>query len=117
MFFFRYHVEESSTNHFMYWSSSKKQSTKSFKRTTRDVSNFINFDSWSKFAHEADSEKNSANTTHYYFMTGSRRSDVEKNFVHKDLPLFREESGNFFIPTPKYNKGARCCNACLVCAH
>ena len=105
-FFARYHIEESKTNHFMYWTTSRKHLDDAFSPPTRIVSDDFTFNAWSERAELADTAKLDNTSHHWYFMTGSKRTDNDKNFVYRDFPIFRSEEPNFFIPAPKYNKGS-----------
>jgi hypothetical protein len=79
--------------------------TDSYQPPTREVSDTFNFDDWSNIAEAADATKPGNKSAHYYFMTGSQRSDDERNFIYQDLSLFRSDDANLFIPTPDQNKG------------
>jgi hypothetical protein len=104
----RHHVEESPTNRFMYWTTTHKRVDASYQPPTRVVSDAFDFDSWSKKAEQADVVQLDNSSAHYYFMTGSQRSDDERNFVYRDLSVFRSNEANFFIPTPEFSKGTQC---------
>jgi hypothetical protein len=90
----------------MYWTMAKKVVGEKYKPPTKIVSDEINFDTWSNLAKDADKNLLPPSRPHQYFMAGSQRSDDVRNFIHRDLSVFRSDSPNLFIPTPDRNKGA-----------
>ena len=102
------HVEESKSNHFMYWNGNVKK--KNFPDGFKPPTGFIDmkFDEWIKIARNADEVKMENATTHYYFMTGALANDKLKSFLSKDLPIFSTRRNNFFISNVYANKGIQC---------
>lgn len=98
----------------MYWTTSRKRVNESYKPPTRVVSKDLTFDTWSEKAEQAEISKLSTDSTHYYFMTGSQRSDNDRNFVYRDLSVFRSDDANLFIPTPEKNKGMKTRDTLLI---
>ncbi len=101
---FSSHVEESTSNHFMFWKS--KGSIKGYKPPTSIVQ--MSFDEWVKKAHHADDTKLSSDSIHHYFMTNAPPRDNGRTFVSRDLPSFSSDESNFFLKSPKANKGIQC---------
>ena len=101
---FSSHVEESTSNHFMFWKS--KGSIKGYKPPTSIVQ--MDFDEWVKKAHKADDSKLSSDSVHHYFMTNAPPKDNGRTFVSRDLPSFSSSESNFFLKNPKANKGIQC---------
>jgi oxalate decarboxylase/phosphoglucose isomerase-like protein (cupin superfamily) len=100
------HVEKSKSNHFMFWTKPKKGLPKDFIPPTETIE--MTFEEWITLANHADQHKLNNESSHYYYMIGSRAGDISKSFVARDLNLFSTESPNFFITNPKANKGIQC---------
>jgi hypothetical protein len=99
------HVEQSKSNHFMFWNM-RGLKDKTFVPPTNVVN--LSFKEWLLKAHEADAQKLSNASTHYYFMTGVSPNDGLRSFVSRDLPLFSTRRENFFITNVRSNKGIQC---------
>mmetsp|Transcript_13249 Transcript_13249/g.21694 ORF Transcript_13249/g.21694 Transcript_13249/m.21694 type:complete len:379 (+) Transcript_13249:102-1238(+) len=104
----RYHVEESPSNRFMYWTTAKKRVGEKYEPPTKVITDDTTFDSWSRKAEHADAINLAPSQPHQYFMSGSQRSDDRENFIHRDLPMYRSDQPNLFIPTPEHNRGIQC---------
>lgn len=78
------HVEESASNHFMYWNT--QHQAEGYVPPTEIVD--LSFKKWLSLAHRADEAKISSEAKHYYFMTGSPPRDRGGNFISRDLKLF-----------------------------
>lgn len=102
----RIHVEKSKSNHFMYWTNSRRGLPKDFVPPTELID--MKFDDWLAIATHADQYKLTNESSHYYYMVGSRPGDKKNSFVARDLPLFSTGSPNFFITNPSANKGIQC---------
>lgn len=98
------HVEESDSNHFMYWNT--QHQAEGYVPPTEIVD--LSFKKWLSLAHRADEAKISSEAKHYYFMTGSPPRDRGGNFISRDLKLFSTKTNNFFITDVKANKGIQC---------
>lgn len=75
---------------------------------TNIVSDKINFDSWNNLAKRADAAELPPSCPHHYFVAANQRGDSVRNFIGRDLVVFRSDSPNLFIPTPQHNKGIQC---------
>lgn len=95
------HVEKSDSNHFMYWNMGL--AAKDFVSPTKVVR--MSFPQWRAIARNADIQKTSNNSEHYYFMTGSTAKDSRVSFIPRDLPFFATTKNNFFITNVQSNKG------------
>lgn len=100
------HVEQSKTNHFMYWNGNRHREIGDYKPPTDIIS--MKFPEWLKIAKGADNLKLNNASTHYYFMTGAIASDNGRTFLSRDLPLFSTKKDNFFISDVAANKGIQC---------
>jgi hypothetical protein len=98
------HIEESSTNHFMFWKKSKSDKDPLFDSPTTIVD--MKFRDWLSLARDADIHKIPENATHYYYMLGVSADD--QSFVNRDLQLFNAKAPNFFITNTDANKGIQC---------
>lgn len=101
------HVEESKSNHFMYWSL-RGAKTNDFTPPTKLVK--LNFNEWLTKAHAADIKKIKSSEKHYYFMTGSLKGDDHRSFIARDFNnIFTDlPQPNFFITNINANKGVQC---------
>jgi oxalate decarboxylase/phosphoglucose isomerase-like protein (cupin superfamily) len=102
----RIHVEKSKSNHFMYWTKPKRGLPRDFVPPTELID--MKFDDWLSIATHADQYKLTNESSHYYYMIGSRPGDKKNSFVARDLPVFSSGSPNFFITNPSANKGIQC---------
>lgn len=102
----RSHVERSKNNHFMFWSG-KPQSLREFTPPTQIISD-MRFTEWLHIAKEADQNKLSNITEHFYFMSGADAHEHGRTFISRDLPMFSTEENNFFITNVGANKGIQC---------
>jgi oxalate decarboxylase/phosphoglucose isomerase-like protein (cupin superfamily) len=100
------HIERSKNNHFMFWSS-RGGHISNFKPPTEIMSK-MNFDMWLQLARQADTEKWTNTTPHYYFMAGAEPHEHGRTFISRDLKLFSTEKANFFITKIGRNKGIQC---------
>ncbi len=102
------HVEESKSNHFMYWSLRGTSKMKDYIPPTKLVT--LNFNEWLQKAHDADIKKIKSTDKHYYFMTGSLKGDAHHSFIARDFNnIFTDlKEPNFFITNLKGNKGIQC---------
>lgn len=98
------HVEESNSNHFMYWNTHHRAD--GYVPPTEIVD--LSFKKWLELAHRADDAKITSEAKHYYFMTGSPARDRGGNFISRDLKLFSTKTNNFFITDVRANKGIQC---------
>lgn len=99
------HVEKSPTNHFMYWNI-RGHHMRDYVPPTEIVD--MSFDQWLREARDADNNKITNTSTHYYFMTGALAGDHSKSFIARDLRLFSTRKNNFFITNVMANKGIQC---------
>lgn len=100
------HVEESKSNHFMYWNGNRDRNVRQYVPPTDLVS--MKFDDWLEIAKKADEIKSTNSTTHYYFMTGVSASDNLRSYISQDLSLFSTKKNNFFVSNVAANKGIQC---------
>ena len=100
------HVEESKTNHFMYWNGQRDKGLVEFTPPTNLIS--MKFGDWLGTARKADKEKLENDTTHYYFMTGTSANDNLRSYISQDLPIFSTRKNNFFVTNTAANKGIQC---------
>jgi len=100
------HVEQSKTNHFMYWNGNRHKGIEDYKPPTDIIK--MKFPDWLKIAKEADNLKLDNTSTHYYFMTGAPANDKGRTFLSRDLPMFSTKENNFFISDVAANKGIQC---------
>eukprot|EP00605_Chrysophyceae_sp_TOSAG23-4_P000738 GSChrysophyteH1.ASY1.ANO1.825.1 assembled CDS len=108
-----YSVEESNSNHFMYWARKGwKKATEKYVPPTKIISHEVTFEEWLKTALEADEmmygQAENMNKTHWYFMSNAQKGDRSKSFIGRDLQLFSNGKPNFFIKKPEANKGIQC---------
>eukprot|EP01031_Cornospumella_fuschlensis_P034984 gene34984-42366_t len=80
----RSHVERSKNNHFMFWSG-KPRSLQEFTPPTQIISD-MRFTEWLRIAKEADLNKLSNSTEHFYFMSGADAHEHGRTFISRDLP-------------------------------
>lgn len=99
------HVEQSESNHFMYWNTNGAN-REGYIPPTELVD--LSFSKWLRLAHRADENKITSDAKHYYFMMGSPPRDRGSNFISRDLKLFSTKTNNFFITDTKANKGIQC---------
>jgi hypothetical protein len=97
-------VEESKDNHFMFFIEKSFPNWKPPQKVVYSMS----FSRWYQLAREADEVKLSSNSTHYYYVLGSRPHDTSSSFIARDLPFFSTQKENFFITRVKDNKGIQC---------
>lgn len=98
------HVEESESNHFMYWNI-RERFGKPYTPPTSLIE--MNFKDWLKIANDADETRMTSSKKHYYFMLGTTSKDGS-NMINKDLPMFSTRNNNFFITNVRANKGIQC---------
>lgn len=98
------HVEESASNHFMYWSGTRKK--KDWKPPTKNIK--MSFDRWVTLAHEADEKTLGPEDPHYYFMLGTPAGMNKGHFVTEDLTIFSTRTNNDFVTNVRKNKGIQC---------
>lgn len=100
------HVEKSTTNHFMYWTKPRRGLPPDYIPPTESVD--MQFVDWVEIAKHADQTKLTSESSHYYYMVGSRPGDTKRSFVARDMSLFSTSTPNFFITNPAANKGIQC---------
>ena len=100
------HVEESKSNHFMYWNGHRYRSVGKYVPPTDLIS--MKFDQWLDIAKRADQTKSTNSTTHYYFMTGVSATDNLRSYISQDLSIFSTRKNNFFVSNVAANKGIQC---------
>ena len=100
------HVEESKSNHFMYWNGNRNRRVKKYVPPTDVVS--MKFDQWLEIAKQADQTKSTNSSTHYYFMTGVSAGDNFRSYISQDLSFFSTKKNNFFVSNVVANKGIQC---------
>lgn len=105
---YKTHVEKSNNNHFMFWTyrGLRLHRNKDFKPPTEVVN--MKFKEWLQKAKEADLNKLSNDSVHYYFMMGADAHENGRTFISRDVPLFSTSKNNFFITNVKANKGIQC---------
>lgn len=99
------HVEESKTNHFMYWKIGNRD-IRNYKPPTDVID--MKFNEWLPIAKKADEVKLTNASHHFYFMTNAPTGDRSRTFVARDLPLFATDEENFFVTDVNANKGIQC---------
>lgn len=97
------HVEQSTTNHFMFWNMRQGGNKKNYNPPTSLVT--MSFTEFLKFARKADDEGISPADIHYYYMVGTGASD---KVINEDLTFFSTKVNNFFITNVEANKGIQC---------
>jgi hypothetical protein len=98
-----YHVEKSTSNHFMYWNM-RSSFDKDFVPPTSLVD--MSFGQWRQKAEYADTTHISNDSEYYYLMTGTTTKDhTGYSFISRDLPIFATSENNYFITNTKANKG------------
>ena len=112
----RFHVanvERSESNHFMYFSTSKRGTPKGYK-PPQDTT-FLTYPQFHHIAKDADKHRLPHNATHYYFTLNSAPKNAQltarltsAEFVSADLPIFSTPTDNFFIPNVRRHKGIQC---------
>jgi len=113
----QFKVEQSDTNHFMYWrspSSAGKKAYPDWKSPTKIVSH--TFAEWLSLARHADEGELHHSEEHKYLMMGTppltsliRGDEVKRShFVTSDLKCFTPHDENFFITDISLNKGIQC---------
>jgi Cupin-like domain len=100
------HVEESKTNHFMYWNGNRDRIFRKYVPPTDIIT--MKFDEWLEVAKKADETKSTNSTTHYYFMTGVGAGDNLRSYISQDLSIFSSRKNNFFVSNVAANKGIQC---------
>ena len=99
------HAEASDSNHFMYWNLAGR-TQEGYVPPTELVD--MSFKKWLSLAHRADQVRISADTKHFYYMSGSPPRDRTGSVYSRDLKLFSTNENNFFITNVKANKGIQC---------
>jgi len=99
------HVEQSDSNHFMYWSIKSKEQNQGYSPPTELID--LTFEQWHELAKRADEAKIDSNAKHFYFMAGTIGKD-KTSFLAKDLDIFSTKQENFFITNVEANKGIQC---------
>jgi hypothetical protein len=99
---FRFHVERSESNHFMFFRPNGKVEAPS--KTVR-----MGYRKFSSLARDADVSKLPAEAPHHYISTGTGAGNKHQNcFFTRDMPFFSTRTPNFFITSPEQNKGIQC---------
>jgi oxalate decarboxylase/phosphoglucose isomerase-like protein (cupin superfamily) len=101
-----YHVEKSKNNHFMYWTNSGRKNAK-FVPPTTFIHN-MSFKRWLEIAKQAEVDRMTNASEHYYFMTNTPAHDHKRSYISRDLPFLSTEEDNFFITNTGANKGIQC---------
>lgn len=102
-----YHVEQSDTNHFMYWNGNFFN-LRHFEPPTTIIHD-MNFKKWLRLAKAADENAISNSSTHFYFMTNALAGEAgRRSFIAQDLKFFSTRRPNFFITNVAANKGIQC---------
>ena len=98
------HVEKSETNHFMFWNMfTSKRMKEAYVPPTKVIQ--MDFAEWLKIALQADRDKISKYSPHYYFMINSMASRLGRTFISEDIPAFSTNKNNFFVTNVYKNKG------------
>lgn len=99
---FGFRVERSANNHFMFYHANKNVKPPS------DIVR-MSFNEFRELARVADTEKLDSEQPHHYISTGTGRYDKDSdNFFTRDMKFFSTHKPNFFITSPKENKGIQC---------
>jgi hypothetical protein len=100
-------VEISKSNHFMYWNHKSARRRKNYVPPTTILPN-MTFPEWLRIAKDADERKVRNDSVHHYLVLGTRKDDISRSFVSRDLFMFTSKSPNFFIRAPQFNQGIQC---------
>jgi hypothetical protein len=98
----KYHVEISTTNHFMYYRLGKRK-----RRELNGYAPPTESERWTyaHWLHEARAARNiSAGEEHYYF----RVSDTDNEVVRQDVSIFKKDQPTLFMKEPSESRGIHC---------
>ena len=88
----RSRVEESDSQHFLFWAANLASERSDYHSPTRI--RYMSFKDWFQRTQSKDSK-------YYYFIFQNFKNETSNDFMYEDLPAFANPHGNFFIPNPR----------------